>query len=232
MKLILVGLPLGNIEDISLRAIKTLKEASLIICEDTRVFQRLWQKLINEGHLEGKFLGDLRVLNDFNEAEKVEELLIEVEKVEKAILVSDAGLPTISDPGYRLVKRIIEEKGEIKIVPGPTAVMNSVAVSGFSSDKVVFLGFLPKKLGKRKNDLEILKNVRGKGITVVIYESPHRINKTVKWLSEELGGEIEVALIRELTKKHEEIIRGSLKSLKEETEKRKLKGEIVLVIRL
>jgi len=231
MELTLVGLPLGNIEDISLRAIETLKNASLIICEDTRVFQRLWQKLMNKGYLKDKFTGELKVINDFNEAERVDGLLIEIKKAEKAILVSDAGLPTISDPGYRLVKKIIEEGGEIRVVPGPTAVMSSVAVSGFSSDKIVFLGFLPKKAGKKKTDIEILKKM-GKGVTVVIYESPYRINKTVKWLGEELGEETEAALIRELTKKYEEVIRGSLKTLKEETEKRKLKGEMVLVIRL
>lgn len=230
MELTLVGLPLGNIEDISLRAIRALKEASLIICEDTRVFQRLWQKLVNEGHLEGKFAGELRVVNEFNEKEKVEGLAEEIKEKGKAVLVSDAGLPTISDPGYKLVKKIIEEGGEIRIVPGPTAVMNSVAVSGFSSDKVIFLGFLPKKTSKRKADIEVLKKL-GKGVTVVIYESPHRINKTVEWLGEELGEEIEVVLIRELTKKHEEVIRGNLKTLREETEKRKLKGEMVLVIR-
>ena len=232
MELTLVGLPLGNIEDISLRAIKTLKSADLVICEDTRVFHKLWQKLMNEGYIEDKFLGEIRVINEFNEKERVEGLFEEIKEKSKAVLVSDAGLPTISDPGYRLVKKVVESGGEIKIVPGPTAVMSSVAVSGFSSDKVVFLGFLPKKEGKKKADLEILKDLKGKGVTVVMYESPHRVEKTIKWLSNELGEKTRVVLVRELTKKHEEVMRGSLKELEQRLEKKKMKGEIVLLIRL
>ena len=232
MELTLVGLPLGNIEDISLRAIKALKNASLIICEDTRVFQKLWQKLMNDGYIENKFLGEMRVINEFNEKEKVEGLFEEIKEKGRAVLVSDAGLPTISDPGYRLVNKVIESGGEIKIVPGPTAVMSSVAISGFSSDKVVFLGFLPKKEGKKKTDLEILKKLKEKGVTVVMYESPHRIDKTVKWLRDELGERTRAVLVRELTKKHEEVMRGSLKELEQRLGKKKIKGEVVLLIRL
>jgi len=232
MELTLVGLPLGNIEDISFRAVQTLKEAKLIICEDTRVFHKLWQKLINKGYLENKFEGELRVINDFNEAEKVDDLIVQIEKVDRALLISDAGLPTISDPGYRLVKGVIEKGGKIKIVPGPTAVMNAVALSGFSSDKVVFLGFLPKKTGKKEADLDMFLGLKGKGVTVVMYESPYRVSKTIKWLSEKLGEETKACVVREISKKFEEVIRGSLKELEQKLEEKKIKGEIVLLVRL
>ena len=232
MKLTLVGLPLGKAEDMSIRAMKALVGADLIVCEDTRVLLKLWQKLVNLGFVEGKLIADLRVINEFNEKEKVNELLEEISKKDEAILVSDAGLPTVSDPGYRLVKAVINEGGEIEIVPGPTAVMTSVAVSGFSSDRVLFLGFLAKKTGKKKKEMERLKKLKGEGLTVVIYESPHRIEKTLTFLSDELGGTVDACLVRELTKEHEEEIRGSLTKLIEISKERKLRGEITLVMRL
>lgn len=232
MKLTLVGLPLGKAEDISVRAMKTLVEADLIVCEDTRVLFKLWQKLTNLGWVDGELAADLMALNEFNEKEKVSSLLMELKRKNKPVLVSDAGLPTISDPGYRLVKAVIDGGGEIEIVPGPTAVMTSVAVSGFSSDRVLFLGFLAKKTSKKKKEVERLKKLKGEGLTVVIYESPHRIEKTITFLVDELGKEVEACLVRELTKEHEEKIRGSLRELKTVLEKRKLKGEMTLVLRL
>ena len=228
----MVGLPLGNIEDISFRAVKTLKEAELIICEDTRVFYKLWQKLINKGYLENKFEGELRVINDFNEAEKVDDLIVEIKKVDRALLVSDAGLPTISDPGYRLVKMIIEGGGKIGIVPGPTAVMSAVVLSGFSSDKVVFLGFLAKKNSKKEAGMKMLEGLKDEGVTVVMYESPHRIEKTVKWLEDRLGKTTRACIVREISKKYEEVTRGNLEELRQKLEKKKIKGEIVLLVRL
>lgn len=232
MELTLVGLPLGNIEDISFRAVSTLKDASLVICEDTRVFYKLWQKLINKGYVEGKFEGELRVLNDFNEKEKVDGLVAEIKEKGKAVLVSDAGMPTVSDPGYRLVKMIIESGGEIKLVPGPTAVMSAVVLSGFSSDKVVFLGFLAKKKSKKEADFEMLEGLKNEGVTVVMYESPHRIEKTVKWLEERLGKTTRACIVREISKKYEEVSRGNLEELGQKLEKKKMKGEIVLLVRL
>lgn len=232
MRLILVGLPLGNIEDVSLRAIRTLSEARMVICEDTRVFHKLYQKLKNLGHIENDFQGQLRVINEFNEKEKVEGLIKEIGEKGEAVLISDAGMPTVSDPGYRLVNKLIEIGGELALVPGPTAAMSSLVLSTFSSDRVFFTGFLPKKTGKKKSVIETIKKIKGEGVTVVIYEAPYRIGKTVEYLSNELGKETRACLVRELTKEHEEVIRGSLESIKEETEKRKLKGEMVLLLRL
>ncbi|MBI3282778.1 16S rRNA (cytidine(1402)-2'-O)-methyltransferase, partial [Candidatus Curtissbacteria bacterium] len=198
MKLILVGLPLGNIEDISLRAIKTLAEAKLIICEDTRVFNKLWQKLINLGHLQTSFNGELLVLNEFNEREKVSFLIDRIVQAGEAILVSDAGMPTISDPGYRLVREIFGRGGAVEAVPGPTAAMTALAISGFSSDRVLYLGFLPKKPSKRKQNWELIK--QADGITVIIYESPARVIKTLKEIEAGFGPETPTVVARELTK--------------------------------
>lgn len=228
MKLTLVGLPLGNIEDISLRAIRTLREAKTVICEDTRVFYKLWQKLVNDGHLQASFSGRLMVINDFNEADKVAWLADQITLAEEAVLVSDAGMPLISDPGYRLVKEMLAREGTIEIVPGPTAAMTALSISGLSADKVLFLGFLPKKLGKRKENWNLIKAVGG--VTVVIYESPFRVKKTLEEIKMEFGEQIETVVARELTKEHEQILRGTVTELIEKTDK--IKGEVVILFRI
>lgn len=228
MKLIIVGLPLGNIEDISLRAIRTLAEAKTIICEDTRVFYKLWQKLVNLGQLKDKFSGRLMVLNDFNEAEKVSWLADQITLVGEAVLVSDAGMPLISDPGYRLVKEILEREGTIEVVPGPTAAMTALAISGLSADKVLFLGFLPKKLSKRKAAWNLVK--AADGLTVIIYESPFRVKKTLEEIKTEFGEQTPTVITRELTKEYEQIVRGSVAELLDK--KTKIKGEVVILFRL
>ena len=227
MKLTIVGLPLGNIEDISLRAIKTLAEAKTIICEDTRVFYKLWQKLINLGHLQVPFSGRLMVVNDYNEAEKVAWLVDQITLADEAILISDAGLPTISDPGYRLIKEVLAREGTIEVIPGPTAAMTALAISGLSADKVLFLGFLPKKPSKRKQNWEFVK--QGDGITVIIYESPTRVEKTLKEIETVFGSETEMVIARELTKEYEQIIRGKVSQIL--LGLKKLKGEVVILFR-
>lgn len=228
MKLTLVGLPLGNIEDISLRAIKTLSEAKTVICEDTRVFHKLWQKLMNDGHLQAPFSGRLMVINDFNESEKMTWLADQITLAQEAVLVSDAGMPLISDPGFRLVNEILSRGGSIKVVPGPTAAMTALAISGLSADKVLFLGFLPKKAGKRNENWKIVKEMMG--VTVIIYESPYRVKQTLEEIQSEFGPETPVVIARELTKEYEQIIRGKvaevLSSLKP------IKGEVVILFRV
>ncbi len=227
MKLTLLGLPLGNIEDISLRAIRTLAEAKTVICEDTRVFHKLWQKLQNLGHLQMSFSGRLMVINDFNEAEKVGWLVDQITLVEEAVLVSDAGMPLISDPGYRLVKEILSRGGSVEVVPGPTAAMTALAVSGMSADKVLFLGFLPKKTGKRKADWDLVR--AADGVTVIIYESPFRIKKTLEEIKIEFGEQTQAVVARELTKEHEQVLRGTVAELLPKVEK--VKGEVVILFR-
>ncbi len=227
MKLTLVGLPLGNIEDISLRAIRTLGEAKTVICEDTRVFHKLWQKLLNDGHLQASFSGRLMVINDFNEAEKVSWLADQITLAGEAILVSDAGMPLISDPGYRLVNEILSRGGSIEVVPGPTAAMTALAISGLSADKVLFLGFLPKKVGKRKENWKAVKETMG--ITVVIYESPYRVRQTLEEIQTEFGPETSVVIARELTKEYEQIIRGTVAEVL--VDLKPIKGEVMLLFR-
>ncbi|MBI3954484.1 16S rRNA (cytidine(1402)-2'-O)-methyltransferase [Candidatus Collierbacteria bacterium] len=229
MKLTLVGLPLGNINDISLRAIEKLKQALVVICEDTRVFHRLWQKLMNLGYLPSAFDGKLIVLNDFNEKYMADKIAEEIKDYEEVILVSDAGMPIFSDPGFRLVRRMIEVGQEIDVIPGPTAATTSLALSGLSSDRVLFLGFLPKKQGKRSQVFEYIKNLSLE-TTVIFYEAPARIEKTLREMLEALG-ERDASLVRELTKEHQEVIRGNLQEILTIVKNKKIKGELVLLLR-
>lgn len=227
MKLTLVGLPLGNIDDISLRAIKTLREAKTVICEDTRVFHKLWQKLMNEGHLQAPFLGRLMVINDFNESEKVTWLTDQITSAEEAVLVSDAGMPLISDPGYRLVNEILSRGGDVEVVPGPTAAMTALSISGLSADKVLFLGFLPKKTSKRNESWKMIKEAAG--ITVIIYESPYRVKQVLEEIQTEFGSETFVVIARELTKEYEQVIRGKVSEVL--INLKTIKGEVVILFR-
>ncbi len=227
MKLTLVGLPLGNIEDISLRQIRALREAKTVICEDTRVFHKLWQKLMNDGHLQTPFSGRLMVINDFNEAEKVTWLADQITLAGEAILVSDAGMPLISDPGYRLVKEILSRDGTVEVVPGPTAAMTALSVSGLSADKVLFLGFLPKKTGKRNENWKLVKEADG--VTVILYEAPVRVVKTLQEIASIFGHETQVVIARELTKEYEQIIRGEV--LEVLANLKPVKGEVVILFR-
>lgn len=229
MKLTLLGLPLGNIEDISLRALKTLEVADLIICEDTRVFYKLWQKLMNLGHLSKTFAGRLRVINEFNEKERVENLINEIETATSPILVSDAGMPTFSDPGFHLINQVIQKGGELDAVPGPTAATTALALSGLSSDRVLFLGFLPKKTAKRNKLWQTIKDLET-GLTFILYESPYRTIKTLKEVQENLG-DIQCVVTKELTKQHQKITRGSISELLSKLTDTALKGEYVLLFR-
>ena len=227
MKLTIVSLPLGNIEDISLRAIRTLASAKMVICEDTRVFHKLWQKLQNLDHLAAPFSGRLMVINDFNEAEKVNWILEQIGPEGEAILVSDAGLPLISDPGYRLVKELLSRGGTIEAVPGPTAALTALAISGLSADKVLFFGFLPKKLSKRKANWDLVK--AADGVTVIIYESPFRVTKTLEEIKSEFGDQTPTVIARELTKEYEQVLRGTVSELLTSVDK--IKGEVVILFR-
>lgn len=229
MKLTLVGLPLGNIQDITLRALKQLDQADLIICEDTRVFHKLWQKLINTGNLINPFKGQLRVINEFNEKDRIKNLIMEIENSVSAILVSDAGMPAFSDPGFHLVNEIIKQEGVIDIVPGPTAATTALALSGFSSDKVLFLGFLPKKASKRDKNWQLIEDLEVE-ITFILYESPYRVTKTLNEVKEKLG-DIQCVVTRELTKEHQQVIRGTISEVLPKLTASNTKGEFVLLFR-
>jgi 16S rRNA (cytidine1402-2'-O)-methyltransferase len=228
MKLTIIGLPLGNIEDISRRALDTLQATEELICEDTRVFNRLWSKLYQLGWVSQKFPGQYHVLNDFNERDTADKLIAELQG-KRVSLVSDAGMPLVSDPGYRLIDAALEANWELDCVPGPTAATTALVLSGLPPDMVVMAGFMPKKPGKRKEKLASLNQMAELGATVIVYESPYRIKKLLGWVKEAFGtGKVVIA--RELTKKHQQLIRGELDTVIKQLEQTSPKGEYVLLI--
>ena len=216
--LYVVGTPIGNLQDITFRAVEVLKEADLILCEDTR----RTRILLDHYGIHGKKLWSYF---EGNEVRRVQEVLPLLQEGQKVALLCDAGTPGISDPGYRLVRAAREAGIPVYTVPGPSAVTAALSVSGLPTDRFVFEGFLPKKPGKRRKRLEAL---RTEPRTIVIYESVHRIARTLREILEVLGDR-EVAVLRELTKRHEEGIFGVLSQVIPQVEGKK--GEFVLVIR-
>lgn len=232
MKLTIVGLPIGNIEDISERVLKTLQESSFVVCEDTRMFSNLWSKLVLLGKAQ-KFTGRLKFVNDFNEYRVLPSLLQEMNGLEEAVLVSDAGMPLISDPGYKLVRGGLDLGWDITVVPGPTAESAALAVSGLPTDKYFFAGFLPKKPGKRHETLSHYKEIsKTVNFTVVFYESTARLDKILPEMSEVFGPDTPMCLCLDLTKVSEKIFRGSINEILDLIEGKKIKGEATLVLSL
>lgn len=220
-KLIVVPTPIGNLEDITLRAIRILKEAEFILAEDTRHSSKLLQHLaINKPLFSFHSHNEHKVLNHY------------IEKIKQcethAALVSDAGTPGISDPGFLLIRECINENIDIECLPGPTALIPALVSSGLTANSFTFVGFLPQKKG-RKTALTKLKQIQH---TIILYESPFRIQKLVAELYETLGVNYKIAICRELTKLHEEIFRGTLTQALEYTQNKVLKGEIVVVLEL
>ncbi len=216
--LYLVATPLGNLEDITFRAIRTLKECDLIAAEDTR---RTGQLLAHFG-IQKPLMSYFR----FNEARRSEEILERLARAEKVALVSDAGSPGISDPGLRVVQAAIRGGFRVEVVPGPCALVAALTGSGLDTDEFHFTGFLPHKSGQRRRMLENLLGTPG---TVVLYESPYRIEKLLTELTD-LAPARPVVLARELTKKFEEWLRGTPPQLLEQLKKRPAKGEFVVLI--
>ncbi len=217
--LYIVGTPIGNLKDTTLRALEVLKEVDLIVCED----MRRTLKLLNHYQIK-------KPLMSYHEHNKYKQLnkIIKFLKEEKNIaLVSDAGLPCISDPGYLIVKRSIEENLPFTIIPGPFAGVLGLIISGLPSDRFVFEGFLPYKKSKRRRRLEGLKKEER---TIIIYESPHKIIKLLDSILEVLG-ERKIVLVRELTKAYEEVLRGKVSEIKKILEERKkIKGEFIVLV--
>jgi 16S rRNA (cytidine1402-2'-O)-methyltransferase len=212
--LVVVPTPIGNLEDITLRALRVLREADLVACEDTRRTGRL---LAHHG-----IKNSLVSYHEHNE-ERLAPELAERARTENVALVSDAGTPLVSDPGYRLISACIERGVDIEVLPGPSAPITALVASGLPADTVVFLGFLPRK-GKERAGL--LARIARERSTFVLFESPHRLARTLG----ELPGETPVAVCRELTKLHEEVFRGTA----EEAARRfseGTRGEIVLAVR-
>ncbi|HMU42362.1 MAG TPA: 16S rRNA (cytidine(1402)-2'-O)-methyltransferase [Ignavibacteriaceae bacterium] len=215
--LYVVSTPIGNLKDITFRAIEVLREVDFIICEDTRVTSILLK------HYE--ISKDLISLNAFSERFKIEKLIDRLAGGEKGALVSDAGTPGISDPGARLISASIKNGIEVSAVPGVSAVITALSISGLPTDSFVYYGFLPIKKGRQKK----LQAIREETRTVVIYESVHRIEKLVKEFSE-LFPERTIVVCRELTKKFEEIWRGKASDLFSSLNDKTIKGEFVVLI--
>jgi 16S rRNA (cytidine1402-2'-O)-methyltransferase len=217
-KLVVVPTPIGNLGDMTYRAVQVLQEAGLIYAEDTRTSGRL---LAHYG-----VKTQMKAYHMFNEHKQVERFVEEIQAYETVALISDAGTPGISDPGFLLVRECIEAGIEIECLPGATAMIPAIVSSGLPNDRFVFEGFLPHKKGRVKRIEALTEETR----TIVFYESPHRILKTLKQLGEILGTERRACVGRELSKLHEEILRGSLEELAIHFEKHAPKGEIVLVV--
>jgi 16S rRNA (cytidine1402-2'-O)-methyltransferase len=216
--LYLVPTPIGNLKDITLRAIEILKSADVILAEDTRTSGQLLK------HLE--ISRPLQSYHIFNEHKTVEKLVERMNRGEIFALISDAGTPAISDPGFLLVREVLAAGLDVQCLPGATAFVPALVNSGLPNDRFVFEGFLPHKKGRRTRIDGLVEEVR----TIIFYESPHRLLKTLGQLAEAFGADRQACVSRELTKLHEENVRGTLAELIEYYQTNVLKGEIVLTV--
>ena len=215
--LYVIATPIGNLDDISLRAVEILSHADIIAAEDTRTTK----KILNKYGVKNRMIS----YNDNNEISKTEMLIESLELGKTVALVSDAGTPCISDPGYRIVKKAQELSIVVKSVPGPSSVVAALSISGLPSNRFFFEGFLPKKKGRKKR-IEYLKEIDE---TVIIFESPYRVNKTLLDIYNIIGDRY-VTICREMTKIHEETIYGRLSKLVDIFTDKKNKGEFVILI--
>ena len=217
--LYIVATPIGNLEDITYRAVRILKEADLIACEDTRQTR----KLLDHYGIDKPTVS----YHEHNEAGRAQELVAKLEQGQTIAQVSDAGMPGISDPGYRVVKLAIERGIPVVPIPGASAVISALAASGLPTDDFEFKGFLPAKSGQRRTALEQMRNAQH---TIIVYEAPHRIREAIEDIVHTLGSDRPVVIARELTKMHEEFIRGTAGEVLQQIAERELKGEITLLI--
>lgn len=216
-KLIIVPTPIGNLEDITLRALRVLKEVNCILAEDTRTSGKLLK------HFE--IQTPLKSFHKFNEHSRLESVIEELSQEVTYALISDAGTPGISDPGFLLIRACIANSIEVECLPGATAFVPALVNSGLPTDRFFFEGFLPPKKG-RQTRLQELTNTPH---TIILYESPYRLLKTLKQL-EEFWGNRQACVSRELTKMYEENVRGSLKELQDYFSQKTVKGELVIVV--
>ena len=217
-KLFVVPTPIGNLGDITLRSIEVLKSADLILAEDTRTSSKLLKHYDIDTPVESFHM--------HNEHKKLESIINKLRSDFEIALISDAGTPGISDPGFLLVRECINNEVEVECLPGPTAFVPALVSSGLPCDRFSFEGFLPVKKGRTKRLKELSTEIK----TMVFYESPHRILKTLNDLSNYFDDESQISVSRELTKLYEETYRGTIKGSVEHFEKNKTKGEFVIVL--
>jgi 16S rRNA (cytidine1402-2'-O)-methyltransferase len=217
-KLILVPTPIGNLGDITMRALEVLRTADLILAEDTRTTRILLDRY--------SIRAPLRSHHKFNEHRSLDSLCENIAKGTVTALVSDAGTPGISDPGFLIVRQCIEREIPVEVLPGPTAFIPALIISGLPCDRFCFEGFLPQKKGRQKRITSLASEER----TMVFYESPFRVVKTLEQLASVLGNERRASVSRELTKKFEETVRGTLASLAKHFAEAAPRGEFVIVV--
>ncbi|HLU84044.1 MAG TPA: 16S rRNA (cytidine(1402)-2'-O)-methyltransferase [Vicingaceae bacterium] len=217
-KLYLVPTPIGNLQDFTYRAVEVLNTVDLILAEDTRTSSKLL-KHYNIGK-------PLTAFHQHNEHKSLDKIIDKLNSGSTIALVSDAGTPGISDPGFLLVRACVENNIDVECLPGATAFVPALVSSGFPCDKFVFEGFLPHKKGRQTR----LKLLQEENRTIVFYESPHRLLKTLQQFKEYFGDERKIAVCRELTKIHEEVIRGTAEELINYYNANTLKGEIVIIV--
>ncbi len=216
-KLYIVSTPIGNLKDITLRALETLEAVDFILCEDTRITSRL----LNHYNISKKLIS----FNAVSEKKKIPNVIDRIKSGDNCALVSDAGTPAISDPGVRLVSEAIKEQIDVVPIPGTSAVITALTISGLPTDSFIFEGFLPQKKGRQKK----LKDLAEEKRTIILYESTYRIKKLVDELNEYMPKRY-VVVCRELTKKFEETWRGYPNEIKEVIDEKISKGEFVVVI--
>lgn len=217
-KLYLVPTPIGNLEDITLRAINVLKSVDVVLAEDTRTSGNLL-----------KHLGISKPMQSYhihNEHQTVQKIIARILKGESMALVSDAGTPAVSDPGFLLVRECLKNGVEVECLPGPTAFVPALVNSGLPSDRFTFEGFLPHKKGRQTRLTELKEEER----TMIFYESPHRLLKSLEQFAEYFGGNRQASVSRELTKMFEETVRGTLTEIIAYFTEKTIKGEIVIVV--
>ena len=217
-KLYLIPTPIGNLEDMTLRGIRILKEVDLILAEDTRTSS----KLLNHFEIKNKLTSH----HKFNEHKTVEMIAQKIEDGKNVALISDAGTPGISDPGFLLVRTCLEKDIEVECLPGATALIPALVNSGFPTDRFSFEGFLPQKKGRQKKIKELVTETR----TMIFYESPYRLIKSLEQFAEYMGPDRRASVSRELSKLFEENRRGTLTELIEYFSSKTIKGEIVIVL--
>lgn len=217
-RLTLVPTPIGNLEDITLRALRILKECDVILAEDTRTTSHLLKHF--------GISKPLRSYHQHNEHRIVEELITELKQEKKIVLVSDAGTPAISDPGFLLVRECLRSGLEVETLPGPTAFVPALVNSGFPCNEFVFMGFLPQKKGRHTKWQQLKEEER----TFILYESPFRLVKLLEEIKENLGAQRQVSVSRELSKMFEENKRGPVTEVLNHFKKKTVKGEIVVVV--